>query len=126
VIRHFETAVVLASACIISTGAVVSRANAEGKFDGTWSAVLYTTSGACAPSISSVVRIENGIVYVVGVSPTTFSGRVSPTGVVSVTASMGGIYGVANGRLASQSGGGVWRAQMQNAPCSGTWSAQRN
>jgi hypothetical protein len=125
-ISHSGRAAILASACFISIAAVVPNANAQGKFDGAWSTTLYTSSGACAPSARTVVQVVDGIVHVEGASANSFSGHVSQAGSVTLTVSLAGIYGVGTGRLSSNSGGGKWRAQLQNAPCSGTWSAQRN
>ena len=115
-------AAILASACLISIAAAVPNANAQGKFDGTWSGVLYTSSGPCAPSYRGVVQVVDGVVRIGG----TTAGRVSQTGSVTLQGSMAGLYAVATGRLSSNSGAGKWRAQVQNAPCSGTWSVQRN
>ena len=121
-ISNSGRAAILASACLISIAAAVPNANAQGKFDGTWSGVLYTGSGPCAPSYRGVVQVVDGVVRIGG----TTAGRVSQTGSVTLQGSMAGLYAVATGRLSSNSGAGKWRAQVQNAPCSGTWSVQRN
>jgi hypothetical protein len=121
-ISHSGRAAVLASACLISIAAVMPNANAQGKFDGTWSAVLYTSSGACTPSYRGPVRVVDGTVLGSGGSV----GHVSEAGSVTFVLSVPGVYAVGSGRLSSNSGSGKWRAQYQNAPCSGTWSAQRN
>jgi hypothetical protein len=122
-ISHSGRAGVLASAYLISLAAFVPNANAQSKFDGTWSGALYTSSGPCAPSYRALIKVTDGNVLLPGGAS---AGRVSQTGSVTLTVSMSGIYGVGTGRLSSNSGAGKWRAQFQNAPCSGTWSAQRN
>jgi hypothetical protein len=124
-INHFGSAVILASACLVSIDVAVPTANAAGKFDGTWSAILHTTSGPCPETARGTVQVANGIVRIEGMSEQAVSGRVSPTGSVTVTISTGGNYGVGTGRLRGQSGGGRWRAQFQNSPCSGTWSGTK-
>jgi hypothetical protein len=121
-ISNSGRAAILASACLISIAAVVPNANAQGKFDGAWSGALYTSSGACAPSYRGAFQVVDDVVLVGGIR----AGRVSQTGSVTIAASVSGLYAVGTGRLSSNSGGGKWRAQVQNAPCSGTWSAQRN
>jgi hypothetical protein len=104
---------------------VIPNAKAENKFDGRWSAVLVTKSGSCQPIIRGEVEITEGIVRVAGDRQGALSGRVSANGQVVVTGSLGPISGVATGRLSADSGAGTWRAQLQDGPCSGDWSAQR-
>jgi hypothetical protein len=79
-ISYFRSAVILASACLISIALVVPGASARGEFDGTWSAVSYTSSGVCAPSYRGVAHVTDGIIHLEGVSANSFSGRVSQGG----------------------------------------------
>jgi hypothetical protein len=118
--------VMLGTMFVASLIGAAPSAKAEGGFDSIWNAVLVTKSGPCEPSYRGQVRVTNGVVSVAGASQHNLSGRVSPTGSVTATASMGVSYGTATGKLSNNSGGGSWRAQMQNGACSGVWSARRD
>ena len=101
-------------------------ANARSRFDGRWSAVLRTQSGPCQPAYRGAVEVANGVMVVAGITAGNgLSGRVSPNGSVRATGYMGSNYGVASGRLSGNSGGGTWRARMENGSCSGVWTARR-
>ncbi len=123
--RSIHTAI-LASACLTPGAFIAPNADADGKFDGRWTAVLVTESGPCAPSYRGEVQVMDGLVRIEGQSENSFSGRVSPSGAVTVMVSMGNSYGVGTGRLSSTSGGGKWHAKTDNGACAGTWSAERN
>jgi hypothetical protein len=123
-IGYATRALVTTGICVALAIAAVPNAQAAGRFDGRWSAVLTTTSGPCQPSYRGEVDVVDGVVQALG-GQTGLSGRVSPNGQVVVTGSLGPISGVATGRLSGNSGGGTWRAQMPDGPCAGTWTAQR-
>lgn len=89
-------------------------------FDGAWSIVIQTERGAC-DSYRVGVDIVNGAVTYDG----TPYGRVSATGAVRVTGSMGDQKAEGTGRLSRASGQGVWRAASKLGPCSGSWTAER-
>src|SRR5687768_113078 len=77
---------ILATAFAVS---VASTANAQGRarYDGSWSVLVITRSGACDQSYRYGVYIQNGIVSYAGGAPGALSGRVSSNGSVSVTVS---------------------------------------
>jgi hypothetical protein len=112
---------------------LIANANAQNKFDGTWSVVLATNSGPCERTYSGRVQVINSVVHFSGGG---LSGRVTARGAVSVTASMGAGWGVASGQLSTNSGQGTWRSQADyttnfggswrsQVPCSGSWNAQK-
>jgi hypothetical protein len=115
-------AVTLATAFAACTMSFASTAYA-GPFDGSWSVVIVTRSGACDPSLRTSVFISNGIVS--GGGGASISGRVSNSGSVSVTVSGGPGTAHGSGRLSRNSGGGSWSGSGGQGRCSGSWSASR-
>ena len=115
----------LALAALAGPGAV-GPASAQTPFDGPWSVVISTLSGACQAGVRLGVQISNGVV----VNPTggavDVQGRVNPRGAVQVSVRSGGQWAVGSGRLGSMSGGGAWRGQGSSGFCEGTWAAQRS
>jgi hypothetical protein len=88
--------------------------------------VLRKQSGPSQPAYRGAVEVVNGVLVIAGVTAGNgLSGRVSPNGSVRATGYMGSNYGVASGHLSANSGGGTWRARMENGSCSGVWTAQR-
>src|SRR5262249_61267516 len=71
------------------------------------------------------VTISGGVVYYAGGGPVSLTGRVSPSGNVTVRVSSGPQYAVGSGRLSRSTGGGSWRGQGPNGSCAGGWSAGR-
>jgi len=124
-ISHFTRALVLTAALAGSASALAPAANAAGKFDGTWSVMIVTRAGGCDPSYRFGGQIINGIIYYTGGGPVSLTGRVAPSGAISVTVSSGANHAVGTGRLSANSGGGTWRGQGPSGACSGSWSAQR-
>jgi hypothetical protein len=124
-ISHFTRALVLAAALAGSVSALVPTASAATKFDGPWSVMIVTRAGPCDPSYRFGGQIINGIIYYTGGGPVSLTGRVTPSGAISVTVSSGANHAVGTGRLSVNSGGGTWRGQGPNGACSGNWSAQR-
>jgi hypothetical protein len=115
-------AVTLATAFAACTTSFVSTAQA-GPFDGSWSVLIVTRSGACDPSFRTSVYISNGIVS--GGGGANVSGRVSNSGSVSVCVSGGPGRACGGGRLRGNSGGGSWSGSGSQGRCSGAWSASR-
>lgn len=116
-------ALIPASLLLVALG-VTSPGLARSNFDGDWSVVIQTRSGACTPSLRYPVAITNGIVSG-GEAPATVQGRVAPTGAVRVTVQAGGSWASGSGRLGATGGSGVWRGQGTSGSCAGTWQAQR-
>jgi hypothetical protein len=115
-------AVTLATAFAACTVSFAPPANAA-PFDGSWSVLIVTRSGACDPSFRTSVFITNGIVT--GGGGASISGRVSNNGAVNVTVSGGPGTAHGTGRLSRNGGGGSWRGSGGQGTCSGSWSASR-
>jgi hypothetical protein len=98
---------------------------ARSSFDGAWSVVVITRSGACTPTLRYPVAITNGIITNGGDSPASVSGRVAPTGAVRVTVQSGGSWATGSGHLSKTGGSGAWRGQGSSGLCQGTWQAER-
>ena len=97
-----------------------------GTFDGSWSVLIVTESGACDRSYRYGLQITNGIVSSDGTAGATLQGRVAPNGSVRVNVSAGGQSAEGQGRLSTNIGTGTWHGQGPAGACSGTWLAQRS
>jgi hypothetical protein len=122
---HFRRAV-LAFALVsggVSTlgGAAVART----AFDGNWSVLIVTNSGACDRAYRYGVQITNGNVTYDGGGPINLQGRVAPNGSVRVLVTAGSQYANGSGRLSRDRGGGSWKGQGMSGTCAGTWQAER-
>jgi hypothetical protein len=118
--RSVALAGALASAGI---GAPAGLAVAHTRYDGSWSVLIVTQSGACGRAYRYGVQISNGYVLNEGVGPVNLQGRVAPNGGVSVSAA--GQRADGSGRLSRDRGGGAWRGQGSSGTCAGTWEAER-
>jgi hypothetical protein len=94
-------------------------------FDGEWSVLILTRSGACDPSYRYGVAISNGEVVNAGGAPVDLEGHVAPNGAVRVSVSAGNQEAHGAGRLSRTSGGGTWRGSGSVGICAGTWEAER-
>ena len=94
-------------------------------FDGPWSVLVVTRSGACDQAYRYGVTIVGGVVYYAGGGPVSLTGRVSPSGNVTVRVSSGPQYALGSGRISRSTGSGSWRGQGPNGSCAGVWSATR-
>ena len=120
----FATAVValLATSAALPTDAFAApRPGRGGNFDGSWSVVINTSRGDCSSGLRYAVRIVGG--RVVGEGGYAVSGAVAPSGAIHVFVSEGGRSASGSGRLAGNSGGGVWRTA--SGECAGHWAAAR-
>jgi hypothetical protein len=111
---------VLALTCVTVTG----KAFARTVYDGNWSVLLATNSGACAPSYRYGLRIADGMVIYDG-GMVSLQGRVTQKGSVRVNVQSGGQSANGYGRLTKNRGGGVWKGQGASGTCGGTWVAER-
>ena len=119
----FATAAValLATSGAVPTGAFAAPRAHAGNFDGSWSVVINTSRGDCSSGLRYAVRIVGG--RVVGEGGYSVSGAVAPSGAIHVFVSEGGRSASGSGRLAGNSGGGVWRTA--SGECAGHWAAAR-
>jgi hypothetical protein len=94
-------------------------------FDGEWSVLIMTRSGACNPTYRYGVAIRNGEVLNAGGAPVDLEGHVARNGVVRVTIAAGSQEAHGAGRLSRTSGGGTWQGHGSAGTCAGTWEAER-
>ena len=118
---HLLRTSVLALICVAS---LADTAVARAAFDGSWSVVIQTRSGACDAAFRSGVQIRNGIIFSEA-GGFNMNGHVSQKGMVRVSVSAASQSASGSGRLSHNSGGGVWRGQGNRGRCSGTWAAER-
>jgi hypothetical protein len=117
-------------AAMLATGFAVAMCSAgpsahAASFDGPWSVLVVTRSGPCDQAYRYGVTIVGGVVYYAGGGPVTLTGRVLPSGNVTVRVSSGPQYAIGSGRLSRSTGRGSWRGQGPTGACSGVWSATR-
>jgi len=115
--RSFAFALVAASATLAAS---TSNAAAP-RFDGLWSVSIVTEKGDCDRGYRYPIRISHGTLVNGGSDPFTISGRVAPSGAITVKVSHGDKSATGSGRLAGNEGEGHW----SGGACSGTWSAEK-
>jgi hypothetical protein len=123
-LRSIFATVVIAPLAIggaFPTDAFAAAKARGGNFDGSWSVVINTARGDCGSGLRYAVRITGG--RVVGEGGYSVSGAVAPSGAIQVFVSEGGRSASGSGRLAGNSGGGVWRTS--GGECAGHWAAAR-
>jgi hypothetical protein len=110
----------LVAAAAIVTASATSNAAAP-HYDGLWSVSIVTEKGDCDRGYRYPIRISNGTLANGGNDPFTISGKVAPTGAITVVVSHGDKSATGAGRLEGDSGEGYWTG----GACSGTWTAER-
>jgi hypothetical protein len=90
-------------------------------YDGLWSVSIVTERGDCDPGYRYPIRISNGQLANAGDTAFMITGKVVPTGAITVTVSAAGKSATGSGRLAGDMGGGSWIG----GSCSGSWTAER-
>jgi hypothetical protein len=123
-ISHSIRAAMLATGLAVAMSSAGPSAHAA-SFDGPWSVLVVTRSGTCDQAYRYGVTIVGGVVYYAGGGPVSLTGRVSPSGNVTVRVSSGPQYALGSGRLSRSTGSGSWRGQGPNGGCAGVWSATR-
>ena len=116
---------VLAGTALLSVSALPASAPAFAKsnFDGHWSVLIVTQKGTCDRAYRYPVKIQNGSVGYAGQASFTVSGKVGPSGAVTVTVARGSQSAMGTGRMSPTDGSGIWQAGT--GECSGTWTAER-
>jgi len=99
-------------------------AKARSGFDGDWSVLIATTSGACDQAYRYGLQIVNGRITYPD-QTINVTGRVDGSGRVYVRVSAGGQYATGYGRLSGNSGAGRWSGRGSTSACSGYWEAER-
>src|SRR2546430_15799739 len=123
-ISHSIRAAMLATVFAVAMSSAGPSAHAA-SFDGPWSVLAVTRSGACDQAYRYGVTISRGVVYYAGGGPVSLTGRVSPSGNVTVRLSSGPQYAVGSGRLSRSTGSGGRRGPGPNRSCAGVRSASR-
>ena len=72
-----------------------------------------------------VVVLIIGVISAGVLLSVSLTGRVSPSGGVTVRVSSGPQYAIGTGRLTRTTGSGSWRGQGPSGACAGEWSATR-
>jgi hypothetical protein len=120
-LRGFVSTFLLALTLVAAAG----TASAHTKYDGDWSVLIVTNSGACGASYRYGVQITDGTVIYSGGGMITMQGRVTQKGALRVIVRAGGQWANGSGRLTKIRGDGVWRGQGTGGTCIGTWVAER-
>ena len=91
------------------------------RYDGVWSVLIVTEKGDCDRGYRYPIRIAHGVLANGGDDAFTITGKVAPTGAITVTVSHGSSSATGSGRLSGNVGEGFW----SGGSCSGTWTAER-
>jgi hypothetical protein len=106
---------------VSATLATATSTFAVPNYDGLWSVSIVTEKGTCDRGYRYPVRISKGVLANAGDVAFTITGKVAPTGAITVTVAHGSSSATGNGRLAGAIGAGLWHG----GDCSGTWTAER-
>ena len=121
--RGMRTCIASFVLVLVCVAAIVSPASALTLYDGDWSVVIVTRSGACDPSYRVGVQIAGGAVGSRGLA--AVQGQVTSRGSVKVTVRSGSQWAYGSGFLSKYRGSGVWRGQGNSGACGGKWLAER-
>jgi len=91
------------------------------RYDGLWSVSIVTKKGDCIASYRYPMLISNGTLANGGAIAIDVSGKVAASGAIQVRVSSGDKSAVGHGRLAGNTGSGLWSGMS----CSGSWTAER-
>lgn len=91
------------------------------RYDGLWSVSIITEKGDCDRGYRYPIRISHGLLGNAGDTAFIITGKVEPAGFIRVTVSYGSSSASGSGRLAGDTGDGLWAG----GSCSGTWTAER-
>jgi len=108
-------------ALVAVSALTAAPATGSPRYDGMWSVSIVTQKGDCDRGYRYPIRIANGTVVNGGSDPFTISGKVAPSGAITVTVSSGSKSATGSGHLAGNSGEGLWHG----GACSGVWTAER-
>ncbi len=113
-------ALAVAAVTFAASGAATTSAAAP-RYDGVWSVLIVTEKGDCDRGYRYPIRISHGVLANSGDAAFTITGKVAPTGTITVTVSHGSKSATGAGRLSGNGGEGFW----SGGSCSGTWTAER-
>ncbi|HUZ33799.1 MAG TPA: hypothetical protein VMV19_17095 [Xanthobacteraceae bacterium] len=123
-IHNKAGAILLASTLAAAAQSQVTCAHAAGRYDGTWSMVVFTRTGPCDAAYRFSGQIVNGVITY-GSLGIDLAGYVGSGGDTYARVSGGGAHAVAYGRMGATRGGGRWRGRTSSGYCTGTWVATR-
>jgi hypothetical protein len=104
---------------------MTATAPARTPYDGRWSVVIITDSGACDRAYRYELLVENGNVRYAGEGRFAVRGRVQHDGRVQVSVQRGEQGADGTGRLSAAGGGGTWQGASSRRTCAGRWQAER-
>jgi len=119
--RALLTFAMASAACAASVAFAATPNVALPHYDGLWSVSIITEKGDCDRGYRYPIRISHGFLGNAGDTAFTITGKVEPTGFIRVTVSYGSSSASGSGRLAGDTGDGLWAG----GSCSGTWTAER-
>ena len=109
------------AAAAVATVAASAPSLARSNFDGMWSVSIVTEKGECDRGYRYPIAINNGVLANAGDAGFDISGKVAPTGAITVRVAHGDKAATGQGRLSGTYGTGSWSA----GSCTGTWTAER-
>jgi hypothetical protein len=121
-ISHLVRTLALTAICAAS---IANVAAASTIYDGEWSVLIVTDSGACDRAYRYGVQINNGIVNYLGGGGVAFKGRVASNGSVRVNVVAGNNEASGQGRMSRNAGQGRWGGHSATGTCKGYWTAER-
>ena len=122
--RAFRSIILAGALASVSIATAAGTAVARTSYDGSWSVLIITQSGACDRAYRYGVQISNGRVLG-GDGSVNLQGRVAHNGAVRVSVSAGDQRANGSGRLSRDRGSGLWRGHGSTGTCAGRWEAQR-
>jgi hypothetical protein len=111
---------VICGACLI----LATAAEARTSYDGPWNLVFFTQRGSCDATYTFSVNVTDG--NVTHPNLVKFGGHVAKSGAVRASVTVQDKYASGSGKLAGNSGRGIWSGRAAGEPCSGYWTAERN
>ena len=103
----------------------IPAATAAGKFDGNWSVVVITESGACDRAYRYPVKVVQGTLKYDSESGIAITGKVDDNGRIKASIRRGEQQANGTGRLTQNAGAGTWVGKGSASECSGRWEAER-
>lgn len=119
--RALCTVAGITAICAASLAFTDTSTQALPRYDGLWSVSIVTEKGDCDRGYRYPIRITDGRLQNSGSIGFTITGSVAPNGLIDVTVSHGNSTANGAGRLAGDTGSGLW----SGGSCSGMWTAER-
>ncbi len=118
----------LITALIIMSGLAIPAhaqrgGQGPGKFDGRWSVLVITEKGPCDQAYRWNIGVAGGHITDLEDNVASASGRIEPSGRVSVRLVRGSDVLTAVGAIRQEAGRGTW--QSPSRQCSGRWEAEK-